>query len=645
MEDVYSMIQIRDGIRTASVVGLLIVTAGFYQVANRQSLIPKASQAILDMKPGTESRLVPTSDQVKVVHSLRLEAPGMVVTCRPGKDAYPGVSFKPIGASWDLSAFGHVEARLVNIGARPLSVSLRVDNAGGWKDNPWNTETVTLKPGESGTVKTVFGYSYGEKPGYALMPGAVVNALLFIDKSDEVQSFRLESLVAGGPAGETPPIAPENIRVRPKDGVLLGAGGPADLTAQITSLNARAALVGAGLQQTMKAVFPGGQGEQSVSVGPTVGRWDLRDYLEVRVQVRNEGQMLVTPRVRLDSNGGVSDWTIGAPLASGKTEEIVVPFAGTAPVDLSKKDGGSHITSDAVSAVVLSCVNAPSEQVLRAESIKADLPSPQAPAWLGQRPPVAGDWVKTLDDEFQGSTLNQSIWSVYGDNYWDKETHWSKADVLVGGGVVKLRYEKKAGFNNDDPAQKQSSYAAGYLHTYDKWTQRYGYFEARMKLPTAPGLWPAFWMMPDRGRTAGPEKWKRQDTANRGMEFDIMEHLTRWGPHRYNVAMHYDGYGKDHKNVGSDKIYVQPDKDGFITCGLLWTPGSAVYYCNGREVLRWKDPRVSNVPAILMFTLPTGGWDNSPLVDARLPAEFVIDYVRVWQRKDLAVALDSTNKK
>jgi beta-glucanase (GH16 family) len=152
-----------------------------------------------------------------------------------------------------------------------------------------------------------------------------------------------------------------------------------------------------------------------------------------------------------------------------------------------------------------------------------------------------------------------------------------------------------------------------------------------MKLPTAAGLWPAFWMMPDRGAQAG-EQWKRQDTSNGGMEFDIMEHLSRWGPYRYNIAMHYDGYAKDHKQLGSDKIYVEPDKDGFITCGLLWTPGSAIYYCNGKEVLRWIDPRISSVPSILMFTLPNGGWDNNELDDAQLPADFVIDYVRVWQR-------------
>jgi beta-glucanase (GH16 family) len=76
--------------------------------------------------------------------------------------------------------------------------------------------------------------------------------------------------------------------------------------------------------------------------------------------------------------------------------------------------------------------------------------------------------------------------------------------------------------------------------------------------------------------------------------------------------------------------------DGWITAGLLWTPGSAIYYCNGREVLRWEDPRISSVPADLMFTLPCGGWDNNALDDAKLPGDFVIDYVRCWQRKDLA---------
>ncbi|MBE3040827.1 MAG: glycoside hydrolase family 16 protein [Chloroflexi bacterium] len=276
-----------------------------------------------------------------------------------------------------------------------------------------------------------------------------------------------------------------------------------------------------------------------------------------------------------------------------------------------------------------------------AESIRAGVPpAPPMPEWLGKRPPVPGDWVQTFSEEFDGAAIDAAKWNIYGENYWDKQSHFSKDNTIIGGGVVRLRFQKKPGRQNDDPNHERvTNYATGYLDTYGKWTQRYGYFEARMKLPTAPGLWPAFWMMPDRGAAAGVQ-WQRQDTANGAMECDIMEHLTRWGPNRYNIAHHWDGYNEAHKSNGTDKIYAQPDKDGFITAGVLWTPGLTVYYCNGREVARWEDPRVSTVPADMMFTLPMGGWDNSPLDDARLPDDFVIDYVRVWQRRDLASDAD-----
>src|SRR4051812_3551732 len=105
--------------------------------------------------------------------------------------------------------------------------------------------------------------------------------------------------------------------------------------------------------------------------------------------------------------------------------------------------------------------------------------------------------------------------------------------------------------------------------------------------------------------------------------------------------MHWDGYGKEHQCLGSDKIYVRPDAQGSLTCGVLRTPGELVYYCNGHEVLRWKNERVSSVPSYLIFYMPSGGWDNDAVDDSRLPADFLIDCVRVWQRKDLASSIDS----
>jgi beta-glucanase (GH16 family) len=104
--------------------------------------------------------------------------------------------------------------------------------------------------------------------------------------------------------------------------------------------------------------------------------------------------------------------------------------------------------------------------------------------------------------------------------------------------------------------------------------------------------------------------------------------------------MHWNGYGKGHQQTGTTTIYFQPDAEGYITSGLLWLPGLAVFYVNGREVLRWETPRISNVPSDIMFTNVSGGWDNNAIDDAALPDDFVIDYVRAWQRKDLASDAD-----
>ena len=126
------------------------------------------------------------------------------------------------------------------------------------------------------------------------------------------------------------------------------------------------------------------------------------------------------------------------------------------------------------------------------------------------------------------------------------------------------------------------------------------------------------------------------------MEFDILEYLSRWGPYRYNIAMHWDYARHQSPDQQTDTTcnYVLPDQDGFITAGLLWLPGVAVYYANGREMARWETPRISNIPSYLIFTLVSGGWDNDDLDDAKLPDDFVVAYARAWQRKDLASAVD-----
>ena len=112
-----------------------------------------------------------------------------------------------------------------------------------------------------------------------------INILLFTGKSESMQSFRIESVVAGGPAGEKPPVAPENIRLKPKNGLLFGLstlGSHADRT-QTVSHGARISTIGDEKQEAMYIVIPASQQDDaSVSYRPAAGRWDLRDFLLYR---------------------------------------------------------------------------------------------------------------------------------------------------------------------------------------------------------------------------------------------------------------------------------------------------------------------------------------------------------------------------
>ena len=124
------------------------------------------------------------------------------------------------------------------------------------------------------------------------------------------------------------------------------------------------------------------------------------------------------------------------------------------------------------------------------------------------------------------------------------------------------------------------------------------------------------------------------------MEIDIVENLTLWGPYRFNSALHWDGYGKEHKSLGTSCNYVAPDKEGFITIGLLWLPGKIVMYANGKEYWHWENPRICDQQSMLILQNIAGGWIKVPIDETMLPADYVIDYIRVWQRKDLATPED-----
>jgi beta-glucanase (GH16 family) len=138
-------------------------------------------------------------------------------------------------------------------------------------------------------------------------------------------------------------------------------------------------------------------------------------------------------------------------------------------------------------------------------------------------------------------------------------------------------------------------------------------------------------MMPDRGPEGG-DLWQRRSTHNGAMEIDIMEHLAEWGPGRYNVAAHWDGYEKQHQSWGNSKLTYSRTADDFHVFGLLWEEGKLTFFCDGEEKERWENERVSSVPVYLKLCVQMGGWATKDVDDGALPDFMVVDWVRAWQR-------------
>jgi beta-glucanase (GH16 family) len=583
---------------------------------------------------------------------LTTGADGVTVSIQAnGTSGFPGIHIQP-ETPWDVSAYGRIDANVTNTGLKPMRLSMRVDDT----NSETGAVTMAVKPGESQTLKIYLGYASQKE---RLKATAISGILIFTGKAADAQSFRINQIVADGPSGEKPPLDPKTFVTKPPNGAIWAVGTSLDAAKQIVAVGgAKAAVTADG--SALQVEFAGDKSE-AISLRPEMGTWNLNDFFQLRVKIKNAGAAPVTPMVRIDSNDGPTDVIAAdAPIAPGQSAGLVVPFAGKTPwegedlPDMSNPDlkknyegkpgTGTKFGSYRVTGVTILSDQSPGAKSLLVTSIAAENPATvDLPTWLGQRPPVDGEWTKTFEDNFDGSTIDLTKWNIYAPNFWDTRTHFSKDNVIVKDGALTLRVEKKTGRQNDDPAGKETDYATGYADTYGKWVQRYGYFEARVKLPKAPCLWPAFWLMPDRGLKSG-DQGHRQSTRNGGMEFDIVEQLSTWGPQRFNLAMHWDGYGKTHKSIGNEHNYVAADKDGYIVVGLLWTPGSIALYGNGKEISTWSNARISNVPSAILLDNVTGGWETEPLDDAQLPGDFVIDYVRVWQRKDLASPDDGSRQ-
>jgi beta-glucanase (GH16 family) len=238
----------------------------------------------------------------------------------------------------------------------------------------------------------------------------------------------------------------------------------------------------------------------------------------------------------------------------------------------------------------------------------------------------------TFDDEFNGpagSRVDGSKWlTETGDNVNNHErqfytTNASNASMDGQGNlVITARRENPSNFQC---WYGTCQYTSARLNTSGRFTQTYGHYETRMKLPRGQGMWPAFWML---GNNIGSVGWPQSG------EIDIMENIGRT-PNTAYGTIHGPGYsGAD--GIGATFNTPGPLADAFHVFAIDWSPNRIAWSVDG-NVYEVRTPAdltgrqwVFDHPFFVLMNLAVGGdFPGDPDGSTVFPQQLVIDYVRV----------------
>lgn len=174
-------------------------------------------------------------------------------------------------------------------------------------------------------------------------------------------------------------------------------------------------------------------------------------------------------------------------------------------------------------------------------------------------------------------------------------------------------------------------YTSARLITKEKFEQKHGRIEARIKVPAGRGLWPAFWMLGnDIGRVGWPQCGEIDIVENIGRE-PATVHGTIHGP-GYSGA---NGIGAAYKLPGGRAV-----ADDFHVFRVDWSENRIRWYVDGRHFQTLTPANlppgaewVFEHPFFLLLNLAIGGpWGGPPDKTTVFPALLKIDYVRVYDR-------------
>jgi len=220
-----------------------------------------------------------------------------------------------------------------------------------------------------------------------------------------------------------------------------------------------------------------------------------------------------------------------------------------------------------------------------------------------------------FQDDF--NSINTANWTFetggggWGNN--EKEYYQSNNASIVNGQLVITAKKESVG---------GMPYTSARMKTQGKKFWTYGHMEASIKFPVGQGLWPAFWML---GENIGSVGWPACG------EIDILEHVNTdnvvYGTIHWDFNGHASYSGNTTVNTGV-----------FNTYSIDWDASAIKWYVNGTKyheanianAINGTEEFTRNFFFIINLAV-AGDWPGQTVDESKLPAQLIVDYVKVTQ--------------
>ncbi len=234
--------------------------------------------------------------------------------------------------------------------------------------------------------------------------------------------------------------------------------------------------------------------------------------------------------------------------------------------------------------------------------------------------PNGEQWRCTLAQNFSVKELDRDIWMVFRDKEPRHGSCRKARNVVLKDGQLRLKVRKER-------KSRKCPYTSASVSTHRRWSQKYGRFEARIKVQRTKktGLQESFWLWPD-DRVESKVKWPAAG------EIDVVETYSQYA----DLAVPFLHYSHDDNGGPQPGLNTAWDckarRGRWHVYTLLWGPERIeIRVDRKRCLLNRSGDRAFKKRYIIALTAALGVAPNVVNNDTRLPATMSIDYVKVWR--------------